>query len=47
VIGLYLLFSPIGLVGGISTLFWFAISALTVANMAVWLLAYRPGYSPL
>ena len=35
VIGLYLLFSPIGLVGGISTLFWFATSALIVANMAV------------
>ena len=45
VIGLYLVFSPIGLVGGISTLFWFAISALTVANMAVWLLAYKPSYS--
>jgi len=45
VIGLYLVFSPIGLVGGISTLFWFAISALTFANMAVWLLAYKPSYS--
>ena len=45
VIGLYLLFSPIGLVGGISTLFWFATSALIVANMAVWVLAYKPSYS--
>ena len=45
VIGLYLLFSPIGLVGGISTLFWFATSALIVANMAVWLSAYKPSYS--
>ena len=45
VIGLYLLFSPIGLVGGISTLFWFATSALIVANMAVWVLANKPIYS--
>jgi SSS family solute:Na+ symporter len=45
VIGLYLLFSPIGLVGGISTLFWFATSALIVANMAVWVLANKPSYS--
>ena len=45
VIGLYLLFSPIGLVGGISILFWFATSALIVANMAVWVLAYKPSYS--
>ena len=45
VIGLYLLFSPIGLVGGISTLFWFATSALIVANMAVWLSANKPSYS--
>lgn len=45
VIGLYLLFSPIGLVGGISLLFWFATSALIVANMAVWVLANKPSYS--
>jgi len=45
VIGLYLLFSPIGLVGGISTLFWFATSVLIVANMAVWVLANKPSYS--
>ena len=45
VIGLYLLFSPIGLVGGISTLFWFATSVLIVANIAVWLLAYKPRHS--
>ena len=45
VIGLYLLFSPIGLVGGISLLFWFATSALIVANMAVWLSAYKPSDS--
>ena len=45
VIGLYLLFSPIGLVGGISTLFWFATSALIVANMAVWVLVNKPSYS--
>ena len=42
VIALYLLFSPIGLVGGISTLFWFAISALVAVNIAAWLSAYKP-----
>ena len=42
VIALYLLFSPIGLVGGISTLFWFSISALVAVNIAAWLSAYKP-----
>lgn len=45
VIGLYLLFSPIGLVGGISTFFWLAIGALIIANMAAWLSAYNAIYS--
>ena len=42
VIALYLLFSSIGLVGGISTLFWLAISALVAVNIAAWLSAYKP-----
>jgi len=37
VIGLYLLFSPIGLVDGLSAAFWPLISALVVANIALWL----------
>ena len=36
VIGLYLLFSPVGLVDGITNLFWGLITALVFANIAVW-----------
>ncbi|MEL7297498.1 MAG: solute:sodium symporter family transporter [Pseudomonadota bacterium] len=36
VIFLYLLFSPIGLVDGISGLFWVLCVGLTLANMALW-----------
>jgi SSS family solute:Na+ symporter len=37
VIGLYLLFSPVGLVGGLSALFWPLITTLVVINIGVWL----------
>jgi SSS family solute:Na+ symporter len=36
VIALYLLFSPIGLVDGLSALFWPLIGALVMANIGVW-----------
>ena len=36
VVALYLLFSPIGLVGGLSTSFWPLIVLLTVGNGALW-----------
>lgn len=36
VVGLYLLFSPIGLVGGISGFFWPLITALLVLNVLAW-----------
>ena len=36
VIALYLLFSPIGLVNGLSTLFWPLIVLLLLVNVAVW-----------
>jgi SSS family solute:Na+ symporter len=41
VIALYLLFSPVGLVGGIGTIFWAAIGTLIVFNIAAWARAYR------
>lgn len=41
VVGLYLLFSQIGLVGGISTLFWPLICILVVINIVSWVLSYR------
>ena len=41
VIALYLLFSPVGLVGGIGTIFWAAIGALIVLNIVAWARAYR------
>lgn len=41
VIALYLLFSPVGLVGGIGPIFWAAISTLIVFNIAAWARAYR------
>jgi len=37
VVGLYLLFSPIGLVNGLSVWFWPLIGILVVINMACWL----------
>jgi len=37
VVGLYLLFSPIGLVGGVSALFLPLLAALAMANLALWL----------
>ena len=45
VIGLYLLFSPIGLVGGITGLFWILLAALLVANMIAWSSAYKSSYA--
>ncbi len=41
VIALYLLFSPVGLVGGIGPIFWAAIGALIVLNIVAWARAYR------
>lgn len=41
VIALYLLFSPVGLVGGIGTMFWAAISALIALNIVAWARAFR------
>jgi SSS family solute:Na+ symporter len=41
VIALYLLFSPVGLVGGIGTVFWAAISALIAFNIVAWARAFR------
>jgi SSS family solute:Na+ symporter len=41
VIALYLLFSPVGLVGGIGTIFWAAISALIAFNIVAWARAFR------
>jgi SSS family solute:Na+ symporter len=41
VIALYLLFSPVGLVGGIGTIFWTAISALIAFNIVAWARAFR------
>jgi SSS family solute:Na+ symporter len=36
VIGLYLLFSPVGIVGGLSQLFWPLVGGLIAVNIAVW-----------
>lgn len=36
VVALYLLFSPIGLVGGLSNLFWPLVIAIVLANLMVW-----------
>ncbi len=41
VIGLYLLFSPVGLVGGITPLFWQLLVALIVANAICWYLSLK------
>ena len=45
VIGLYLLFSPIGLVGGITGLFGLLLAGLLVANMVAWFSAYKSNYA--
>lgn len=36
VVMLYLLFSPVGLVGGLSTLFWPSVAALVLCNCLIW-----------
>lgn len=36
VVMLYLLFSPVGLVGGLSTLFWPLVAALVLCNCLIW-----------
>jgi SSS family solute:Na+ symporter len=36
VVFLYLLFSPVGLVNGLSTLFWPLVAALAGANIVFW-----------
>jgi len=36
VIALYVLFSPLGLVGGMGPIFWFVLSVLALINAAVW-----------
>lgn len=41
VVGLYLLFSPVGLVGGISGIFWLALGGLVLLNVISWLRALR------
>ncbi|MEO1203516.1 MAG: solute:sodium symporter family transporter, partial [Pseudomonadota bacterium] len=41
VVFLYLLFSPVGLVGGISTLFWTLLGLLALTNIAVWMFGRR------
>ncbi len=41
VIALYLLFSPLGLVNGIGSLFWICISLLAALNIALWAAASR------
>ncbi len=37
VVALYLVFSPIGLVGGLSPVFWPAVTVLLVANLGFWI----------
>jgi SSS family solute:Na+ symporter len=41
IVALYLLFSPIGLVNGISSLFWPLIFTLTVINITIWFWVFR------
>jgi solute:Na+ symporter, SSS family len=41
VVALYLLFSPIGLVGGLSTAFWPLLSLLLLVNMVIWVRSAR------
>ncbi|MBT5388559.1 MAG: solute:sodium symporter family transporter [Porticoccaceae bacterium] len=41
VIALYLLFSPLGLVNGVGSLFWICINTLLVLNIALWARASR------
>ncbi|MEM9688313.1 MAG: solute:sodium symporter family transporter [Pseudomonadota bacterium] len=42
VVFLYLLFSPVGLVGGLSQLFWLLVIALALANVGFWVLRLKP-----
>ena len=42
VVFLYLLFSPIGLVGGITNLFWLLLAGLLAVNVGYWALRLRP-----
>ena len=44
VLALYLLFSPVGLVGGLSTLFTISIGMLVAINIAVWSWSVRRAY---
>ena len=41
VIALYVLFSPLGLVGGMGPIFWFVLSVLALINAAVWYVSRR------
>ncbi|MCY3566768.1 MAG: hypothetical protein OXH27_11385, partial [Gammaproteobacteria bacterium] len=43
VVALYLLFSPVGLVDGVSAAFWPLLGLLALGNLIVWL--WRPGVS--
>jgi SSS family solute:Na+ symporter len=45
VIALYLLFSPIGLVGGLSTAFWPLIGSLLVVNILIWIKQAGPVFT--
>ena len=49
VVGLYLLFSPIGLVGGLSAVFWPLMMLLLVINILIWLrqLSRQPENGPV
>ena len=38
---LYLLFSPVGLVNGITSLFWVLLAALLMLNVGYWVLRLR------
>ncbi len=44
VLALYLLFSPVGLVGGLSMLFTLSIGMLVVINIVVWSWSVRRAY---
>ena len=46
VVFLYLLFSPVGLVGGLSSLFWILVVALAVVNVGYWTLRLRSAPAP-
>ncbi|MDJ0759508.1 MAG: solute:sodium symporter family transporter [Woeseiaceae bacterium] len=46
VVFLYLLFSPVGLVNGVTSLFWLLLGALFLANVGFWVLRLRPSAAP-